>query len=667
MAAGGDQHFPLLLTQAPAPFGYDDKPFEVGKLHSVRLEAEEEISTTFTVTVTADTTETIDDPAKLLRKPMCVTVRRSGAKGSSLPDRYFHGIIRGIRRVGVANAARDEQSVLSARSRYELTLVPRLWLMELRSDCRIFQDKTTVEILISLFYEAGVKPVKFLAKGDGVKRTYVTQFNETNLQFAQRLMQEAGLYYFFKHSEDDHTLVIADMNHQFESMPRPKHKTAAVEGGRDESLLWEWHASFETVQQQSNLADYDLRAPMAEVKGKKEIRGMLEEQGEGAAYRWPAYTPENGTAELRARYRMEAAESRAIGYTGQTSDPHFCPGLLFSLDEADGDAEYVVRSTKFVAYDETWIPKTPEGTAAVRAKGYWNTAFTCFPKAIQWRDENCIAKPVMTGVFSAIVVGVGGEIDTDKYGRIKVRPLFDARRPLTGPSAQGRFNPGGDIWVRVLHSWAGTLQGAPRGWQHIPRIDTEVGLSFMNGDPDDPVVLGCFYNDSAMPPFSLPEEKTKQGFRSHTSRDTGSQDYNELSFEDEANKEQVYIRAQKNHVVDVMHDRTVTTRRNDTLVSETGDVSIRAAKSITLSVGTSSITILPDTIRLETTGNISLTADANVAIQAVGAVVVDAAGDVEIGTAGAMEINAIGSVEIAGGTVEITSLDGMVVCLAAPV
>ncbi|MBE7209399.1 MAG: type VI secretion system tip protein VgrG [Gluconacetobacter diazotrophicus] len=668
MSGSGNRNYPLLLTRAPGPFGYDDQYFQKGTLHSVGLVASEQISAPFELIVTADSTETVSDPNVLLRKPMGITVRRSAGSGGLKPDRYFHGIIRGIKYLGITNTARADQGELSARFRYELTLVPRLWLMELRTDCRIFQNKTTVQILTLLFEESGVKPFEFRAKGGRTVRKYVTQYNETNLQFAQRLMQEAGLYYFFKHAENDHTLVVADGNEQFETMPRPKHKTVAV--GNNEDIVSRWEASFRTTHQQSNLADYDLRAPTTPIKGRKQVRGTLARQSEGATYHWPAYTPENGVAEQRTGYQMEAAEAQAIEYAGTSTDPHFCPGSIFELGsgvEAAESAQYVVRSAVFTARDETWI--------AGAGQAYYGTEFTCFPKSAVWREPVLIPKPVMTGVFSAIVVGTGGEIDTDKYGRIKVRPLFDAKRPLDGAPAQGEFNPGSDIWVRVLHPWTGAQQGAARGWQHIPRIDTEVGLSFMNGDPDDPVVLGCFYNNDAMPPFSLPAEKTRQGYRSHSSADRSSGDYNELSFEDKAGEEEVYIRAQKNHVVDVMHDRTVTTVRHDTLESRTGNISITADNGsvtieartrITLRVGTSSIEITPMGVNIMTpgeygclAGTIAITAEAAMGINSGAAMTVNSGAALLMDAGANVSVNA--STILLDSPVPVLAPDGVVI------
>ena len=657
MPGTSGRNYPLLLTHAPGPFGYDDTYDEEGTLHSVRLVARERLSTPFELTVTADTTAAVDNLGALLRKPLGLTVRRKLSKGDLAKDRYFHGIIRGIRRIGSVQPVREGQGRLAARIRYELTVVPRLWLLALRSDCRIFQDKTAKQILQILFQESGVEPVEFVGSGDPTVRKYTTQYNETNLQFAHRIMQEAGLFYFFRYPENNHVLVLADDNGQFDPMPRERHKVVSV--GNAEDLISEWSEASWASRRQTDLADYNPCAPGTPVRGIEEIRGDLTDQAEGAYYTWPAFAQTNDAARQHARVRMQAAEALAVEFEGKTTDPQFSPGRTFTVGEGVDDvdpAAYAVRSTEFVAEDESWIQGAPPASYA--------TTFTCFRKSDPWRETISLPRPAMAGVFSAVVVGTQEDIETDHYGRIKVRPLFDKNRPLEG-RAQGPFNSGGDIWVRVLSAWTGPDNELSRGWQHVPRIGTEVGLSFMNGDPDEPVVLGCFFNGSAKPPFTLPAEKTKQGFRSHTSPNTEGSQYNELSFDDAAGQERVYLRAQKNHDVEVLNDRTVRTTRNDSLVSVEGEISvsanaggvdIKAATRLTLRVGGSSITLLPDSISLLTTGVMTVNAGADMEVSAGAAMQLNATGD--------MEIAGLGSLQITGTSVVITSLEGEVEFLA---
>jgi len=203
----------------------------------------------------------------------------------------------------------------------------------------------------------------------------------------------------------------------------------------------------------------------------------------------------------------------------------------------------------------------------------------------------------MAGIFPAIVLGDGGEeIHADPLGRVKVRLMFDHRKDTVAGMA---------VWVRVIQPWAGNTWG----WQHLPRVGTEAAVAFMSGDPDNPVIVGGVYNEVMQPVFPVPSEQTKSGMRSRSTLQGGTQDYSEFSIDDKKGQELVLLHAQKDHKIEVEHDqnatigndRTVTTRRNDSLTSETGEITITAAKSITLRVGTSIIEMTPESILIEAT------------------------------------------------------------------
>jgi type VI secretion system secreted protein VgrG len=334
-------------------------------------------------------------------------------------------------------------------------------------------------------------------------------------------------------------------------------------------------------------------------------------------YRWPAMTFDNSVASDRARFRMEAAEAAASLREGSGTDPNLCPGFRFLLDRdpfsGAESVDHAIHSARHTASDETWIGGTSPPT--------FDCQFTCFLQTTPWRDELSVPRPSMAGIYSAIVLGIPGEeIHADPLARIKVRPLFDHRKETVASMA---------IWVRILNAWAGDRWG----WQHLPRVGTEVGISFMNGDPDSPVVVGCFYHQEMQPVFPVPPEQTKQGFRSRSTLHGGRQDYNELSFDDRKGQEVVLLHAQKDHTVEVEHDqavtvdndrkvdvkgrqdhtigrsRTVTVTQNNDLTSRTGNISITAdvgavtisaTTRITLRVGASSLTLTPGSINLTT-------------------------------------------------------------------
>ena len=574
---------PLLLLTSP--LGDDRLPDQQGVLHATALAATEQLSAPFEIELTAVSTRRAVDPDELLYKPVAVTVRRKDGT-----DRVFHGIVRRMDAVGLEQRSRWQ---------YRLEVVPRLWFLSQTVDCRIFQQKTTVQILRELFSEHRVEPVEFRIFGSSPVRPYTTQYNETDLAFAQRIMQETGYFYFFEHSASKHTLVVTDRNQAFKPMQEPLHRV--IQLGDNVDIFDAWHESLATAHGHVQIQDYDPEKPKRPVSGEQATRLRTAGASDRQVYRWPAMTLDNKVAADRARFQIEAAEAAASLRGGHGYDPHLCPGFRFTLatDPCTGakGVAHVVHSTRHTAADETWVGGTspPE----------FDCAFTCFLQSTTWRDALSLPRPAMAGIFSGIVLGEPGEeIHADPLARIKVQPLFDHRKDTTAAKS---------VFIRVLHAWSGDKWG----WQHLPRVGTEVGISFMNGDPDNPVVVGCFYHQEMPPVFPVPAEQTKQGFRSRSTLHGGTQDYNELSFDDKKGAEVVLLHAQKDHKIEVEHDqdatigrnRTVVTERNDSLTSQSGEisvsalrggVSVTAATEITLRVGASSITITPGSINIVT-------------------------------------------------------------------
>ena len=582
---------PLLLLTSP--LGDDTLPFQTGTLHAIRLAVNERLSTPFEIDLTAVSTERSIDANELLYNPVAVTMRRHEGI-----DRNFHGIVRRMEAVGQPQRGRWE---------YRLQVVPRLWFMQQTTDCRIFQQRTAVQILRQLFSEHQVALVEFRIFGEQPVREYTTQFNETDLVFASRIMQEAGYFYYFEHSLSSHTLVITDGNQAFKTIESPLHRV--IHQGNNVDIFDAWLQTAETAVGRVQLQDYDPTKPQTPVFGQQTTKLSTAGASERDVFRWPAMTSENSIAADRARFRIEAAEALASLRGGHGFDPNLCPGFRFTLERdpftGAENLDHAIHGCRHAAVDETWIGGTSPPA--------FDCSFTCFLQSSPWRDELSIPRPSMPGIFSAIVLGEPGEeIHADSLARVKVRPLFDHRKDTVASMA---------IWVRILHAWSGNRWG----WQHLPRVGTEVGISFMSGDPDNPVVVGCFYHQEMPPVFPVPSQQTKQGFRSRSTLGGGTQEYNELSFDDRRGQEVVLMHAQKDHKVEVEHDeqvtigndqtvnvgdtRTVVTRLNDSLTSTLGAISITAnagvvtvtgAISIILRSSESTVTITPADVNIVT-------------------------------------------------------------------
>ena len=594
MSGEGGQ--PLLLLNSP--FGDDRQPNQPGSLHAVALTAREWLSKPFEAAITAVSDRRVIDPNELLGHPVCLTVRFRPSH-----DRFIHGVVHRMTAIGLPQ--RD-------RWRYVLEVVPRMRLMDQAADCRIFQDRTASEILRVLFAEHDVSPVEFRLFDPEPRREYTTQYNETDLDFAQRLMQESGWFYFFEHSPSAHTLVVSDRNQGFRPLSQFDYRVVHV--GNNVDVFSEWRESLRTALGKVEMEDYSPERPRTPVSGQQETTLRTAGAQQRRVFEWPAMTQEDAIAAKRARFRVEASEAEAQLISGVGYDPEFAPGRRFVLRHnpftwAPG-VDYAVHGVEHQAVDETWI------TDGARSR--YQNSFTCLPQSVPWRDAQTLPRPAMAGVFSAVTLGnAGEEIHADPLGRIKVRLLFDHRRETVAPQA---------IWARVAQPWSGDKWG----WQHLPRVGTEVAVAFMSGDPDSPAIIGCFYHREMPPVFSIPEQQTRQGFRSRTTLHGTSEEYSELSFDDERGKELVYLRAQKDQVTKVNHDQTVTVVHDHSLTSETGGITITAsagaiditaATRICLRVAENSITITPAAI--------SLFADI-INIQAMAAVNVDAAAFVAV-------------------------------------
>ncbi|MFL5284985.1 MAG: type VI secretion system Vgr family protein [Rhodopila sp.] len=469
---------PMLLLRSP--LGDDTLPIQQGTLHAIALDGTERLSQPYEFRLTVVSTRRSIDPNELLYQPVCLTIRRK-----PLGDRYLHGIVRRVEAVGLPR--RD-------RWTYHLDIVPQLWFLGQTGDCRIFQQKTAADILQILFAEHAVAPVEFRIYGEKPTREYTTQYNETNLGFAHRLMQESGWFYFFEHAPDAHTLIVTDRNQAFQPVGHPDHYV--VHAGDNVDIFDAWQAALQTAYGQVQLQDYDPTRPGTPVLGSDTTSLDTAGSAKRNVFGWPAMTFEARVATDRARFHIEASEAAASLRQGHGYNSEFAPGHRFTLakdpfTKAEG-IEHALHSVEHHASDDTWI-------AGSAVPGYQNR-FTCLPQTVPWRDPLSIPRPSMAGIYSAIVLGnPGEEIHADPIGRIKARLLFDHRKETTADRG---------IWIRVMQPWSGDRWG----WQHLPRVGTEVGVSFMNGDPDCPVVVGCFYHQESQPPSrSRPSRRNRAG------------------------------------------------------------------------------------------------------------------------------------------------------------
>jgi type VI secretion system secreted protein VgrG len=495
----------------------------------VSFSGHEEISRLFAYALELESLRDDVPPDDILGKPVSFSVQDAHNQ-----PRDFHGYVSRL-------AAGTEER---GPRHYHAEVVPWLWFLTRTSDCRIFAGKTVPQIIEAVFDELGfavyekLKPSRTYHKWD-----YCVQYRETDFNFVSRLMEQEGIFYYFKHEKGKHTLVLADSPQGY----GPQSKEVPFAYGYAEEAAPEsvthWTHQYQFVPGKYTLTDYNFKDHPA--KAEKQPSKLLETSTPGQAnpklfdpekYEIFDYPGEYDDKDADKGYSEAYMQEEEVAYDvaqGSSSCEFFAAGGKFKLVKHPAEAEnaeYAITSVQHSA---------SAGGAEAAGSGYSNS-FTCIPAKVPFRPARITPKPAIHGVQTAVVVGPpGSEIHTDEYGRVRVQFFWDRYNT--------RMQPGGDakkqaepVWIRVGQIMAGKNWGA----MFIPRVGQEVIVTFLDGDPDQPLITGVVYNGDQTPPYNPKEEPTKSYIKTNSS--TGGKGYNELRFEDKAGKEQVFIHAQRN-------------------------------------------------------------------------------------------------------------------------
>ncbi|QKJ85701.1 Type IV secretion protein Rhs [Paramixta manurensis] len=502
-----------------------------------KLEGTESLSAPYALTVTLLGSDARIERKALLGQPVTLTIPTQ----SLLSERYLNGKI-----TRVAVSSRELSGTRYAV--YELTVEPDVWPMLRDRNLRIFQGQTVPQIIKTLLGEYNVT-VEDRLTGQYRLWEYCVQYQESSFAFISRLMELEGIYYFFRHEQERNVMVLADSAQQhrpfagYESIPY--HVTPSG-GTTDEEGIGRWSPEDRVTPGIYSLDDYDFRKPNAWMLQARQ-NPASPQPGQIDVYDWPGRFTEHGHGEFYARIRQEQWQAEHQQISGVGTAMGLAPGHTFTLVNAPypGDnGEYLITSATY-GFEENRYASGGEGTTA------HETTFTVIPSEVTFRAAAATPWPKTHGPQTAKVVGPQGEsIWTDKYGRIKVKFHWD------------RLAKGDDTsscWVRVSSAWAG--QGF--GGVQIPRVNDEVVIDFINGDPDRPLVTGRVYNEASMPPWSLPAAATQMGFLSR-SKDGTPENANALRFEDRKGAEQVWVQAERNLDTQVKHDASRSIGNNHT-------------------------------------------------------------------------------------------------------
>jgi type VI secretion system secreted protein VgrG len=546
-------------------------------LKAISFQAFEAISVPFVLEVDAVAEQSQIDPTSVLFKPACLQVVRPVGG-----TRLFNGMVRSITASGM-----PQRGYFS----YRLSIVPKLWFMGQTLDCRIFQQQTVGQILTTLCGEAG-QTISQKIFGSQTPQEYVTQYNETDLQFVSRLMEQAGYFYYFLHTTGDHTLVVTDQNQGFPAGAKPV--LAVVHEGGNLDTLYEWHRRPATAWGSATLQDYDPANPDTPPAATTPTTLPYAGAAQRDVMQWPALTFLGQTVTDRTGFMIQAAEAAASLTDAAGSHHMMMPGARFTLyrDPFSGaeQVDYLVQAVRHQGTDETWI-------AGSDRVSYVNS-LTVFPALTPWRQPLVTPRPAMAGIFAAIVLGdPGEEIHADNLGRIKVRLKWDHRQQTVADMG---------VWARVMQPWAGNTWG----WQHLPRVGTEVAVAFMDGDADRPVVLGGLYNGDMQPVFAIPAEQTKSGWRTRSTLGGGTSNFSELSVDDKMGSELVYLHAEKDLTTEVENDQTLSVGNNRTVsIQQQESITVGAGRTATISKGGDALTVQAGDLTVQvSTGSVSVQA-----------------------------------------------------------
>jgi len=521
-----------------------DAEFEV-----VSFTLNEGISQPFTLELQLISHEHDIDFGHLLDKPVLFTLW-NGAR----PVRYVHGL--------VSRFTQAESGF--HRTYYHALVEPRLARAGLRSNWRIFQHKNVPQILALMLKRQGIDPYEIHASLDHQVREFCVQAGETDLAFIARLLAEEGFVYRFAHSEKQHTLIITD---RLLSLGLISHGAVTAdeedEGfhGDDQPL------GAHTVLYHANSGGDQPVFCLRRLNYSEQVRTASQVQRD-YTFTNPAYRQEHRATgpflehqsrdyeyfDYPGRYKRDAVgkpftENRVMALRHdvrlahvQGDDVRLQPGLSFTLTghpRRDLNAHWRVNTVTHQGSQLTSLQE--EATNAEQSTRYALSA-VLVPGRIEWRPSP-LAKPRIDGPHMATVVGPKGEeIYCDEWGRVKVSFPWDRE------SENNEFS---SCWVRVSQGWAGGSWGS----MAIPRIGQDVIIQYVNGDPDQPMITGRTYCGNQLPPYDLPEHKTRMTIKSQTHKGDG---FNELRFEDELGRQEVFIHAERDQNNVVKHDETTT-------------------------------------------------------------------------------------------------------------
>ncbi|AJD39838.1 type VI secretion system Rhs element Vgr family protein [Rhizobium gallicum bv. gallicum R602sp] len=555
------------ILKIVSPLGQD-------QLLAERVTIEEGVSSLFEIRVSARAKKPTVRPEELIGRLMDVSVevQQGDDEDGSAVRRPFNGLVTELN---------EGPPITRGLRSYSMVLRPQMWLLSRRSDCRIWMDKTAIDIVETLFSEHGI-PAPDVS---GVitrppPQHYSVQWNETDLAYLTRRFEEDGLFYWFSHEDGKHKLQVADSVAGWlgpSASAQGEAKVRLAQGSSDRNHINDWSRRYSYVPGQRAGADWNFETPRMVPGTMTPSLVQMPEAVKRELYEYPARISTVAEAERAEKLRMQASEADHDRVFGASTSRVIETGRRFTPYEV-AHPDHVYEEHVIVKAVHTVVDRSYETNSN---EPEYKNSFEAVPSRVPMTPHRATKRPRIEGTQVAIVAGPQGEeIHPDQYGRIKVWFPWDRRAKKDGSDT---------CWVRVAQSWAGSTWGG----QIIPRIGMEVMVAFVDGDPDRPLVTGVVPNPANAVPYDLPANKTKSIFRTQTHKGQG---FNELSFEDENGREEIYLHAQRDMTTKVENHSTERVDANR--IISVGGMSLteversstqNIAQNLSINVGTGSL------------------------------------------------------------------------------
>jgi type VI secretion system secreted protein VgrG len=521
-------------------------------------------------------------PQKIVGKKISWTVKlENGDK------RHFSGFVSRF------SAGERETAMRS----YRAEVVPWLWFLTLNTDCKAYQEKTVPQILEETFKKHGFQDYETgELREQHPKWEYCVQYNESDFNFASRLMEQEGIFYFFRHDGDKHVMVLADSKGAYKNAPEHKLTYEYTHSSRmREDRLTAWDHQFEFTSGKWSQTDYYFEDPARAERTPSKILQteqpsvvQLDGNKKYEVFYYPGEYEKKPEGDSDTKCRIGSVETRHDGIVGSSTYRTLGVGNKFSIEKHDCQSEtgksYVITSISHNASEPTRYGVAEGGLASAD----YRNSFTCIPDSTTYRPVRSTPKPLIHGIQSAVVVGPDGEeIWCDKHGRVKVQFFWDR---------YGKRDDKTSCWMRVTQPSAG------KGWgtMSIPRIGQEVIVSFLEGDPDRPLITGLVYNPDQMVAYDLPKEKNKTLIKTNST--PGGEGFNEIRLDDTAGKEQFFVHAQYDLDQRILHDKREIVKNNVHTIIE-GNLYEEVGKNQEVKIGSNYIVSVGKNVEEKVGGN----------------------------------------------------------------